>query len=299
MEVLERLARANSDADALDGEFAPMSFRTLDRDSLSEGLTELLAVEAERVRKEEQAQVEALRRQAEARTRQQAEALRWERELIERKRAERLERRIEQARVRAADEAGRHREPHQEVLDSVLKGRAQELALKEAAVKADVIQSKKRWTRTSQVFLAAAALVGVVWVSALGNARSTGQEELAQLWQESKAQELADAYRVAELEAEIDRHVNLTESERALLQDELNRARVALHESKKEREELDRRRPVEGPSKMAGTLTPIVNTKKTNMTTGGAEPSASASERVASDVVPEPCSAYDPLCFDL
>src|SRR5690606_5416362 len=49
MEVLGRLARANSDPDAPDSlEFTPASLRTLARDSFLEGLTELLAAQAER-----------------------------------------------------------------------------------------------------------------------------------------------------------------------------------------------------------------------------------------------------------
>lgn len=300
MEVLERLAQANSDPDAPDSlEFTPASWRTLDRDSLSEGLTELLAAQEERVRKEEEEQLEALRRKAEARAQKHAEALRWEKSLIERKRAERLDLRIEMARVRAAAEAAESFVSHQEVLRSALKSRAGELALEEEVAKAEVMHSRKRWAKTSQAFLAAAALVGVVWASAFGHLRSSEEAELAQVWRDSKAQELAAEARVVELEADFERHATLSESERASLKEELDRARASLDATKKEREEVDRRRPVEGPSKMAQKLTPIVNSKKTDLVSGQNDAPSPVSERVATDVVKEACSAFDPLCFDL
>lgn len=301
LEVLERLARANADADAPDSlEFTPVSWRELDRNSLSDGITDLLIVQADRVRKDEEERIETLRQKAEARAERQAEALRWEKDLMEQKRAERLARRISEARVRAAVEVEDELEHRRALLSSKQKSRAHELTLEAEVVKADVIHSKKRWARTSQAFLAAAALVGVVWVSALGQARTTAGEELAEVWQASKAQEFAAETRVAELEAEIERHVNLSESERVWLENELVEARAALDSSKKEREELDRRRPVEGPSKMARKLEPVVNSKQQGPGSGApSETLSPASERVATDVVQEGCSSFDPLCFDL
>ena len=103
MEVLDRLARAASEPDAPDSmEFAPVSWRELDRDSLTDGLNDLLAYQAQRVNEEEQAQLEELRQQALKRARQREEARRWEHEIMEKNRAASLGRRIEEARERAA-----------------------------------------------------------------------------------------------------------------------------------------------------------------------------------------------------
>jgi hypothetical protein len=135
----------------------------------------------------------------------------------------------------------------------------------------------------------------------LGQARSATSDELAQLWQESQADELSAETRVAELEAEIDRRVNLTESEREWLEKELHSAQASLHETRKNREEIDRRRPVERPSKMAQNLLPSKNAQPQKPVDAiSKDGSITNSVRVATDEVKDSgCSEFDPLCFDL
>lgn len=302
METLERLARANSDPDAPDSlEFCPMSWRDLDRDSLTEGLNELLAYQAERQANAERRQKEEDLEKARWREQQRAQALRWEQQLIERRRGELLLRRVEAARERAAEEIQGQLTQKQARLSADLKVRAHENAFLQEVAKEDVLRKKKRLARTAQVFLAAAGLVGVVWVSAFSHARKTAGEELAEQWQASQAQELSAETRVLELESEIERRVNLTESEREWLQTELGEARAALDASKKEREEIDRRRPVERPSKMAQNLVPVPDsTRKPENSSLSEDTLARDSLRVATDVVADDgCSDFDPLCFDL
>lgn len=302
MEVLQRLARANADPQGPDSlEFAPVSWRDLDRDSFTEGLNELLSYQNERVREEERRQAGELRQQALHRARQRAQARRWEQETVERRRAELLELRIEEARKRAAMEVQDQLTGRRAVLSSELGVRARENAHEHDVAKATIADAKRRLSRTSQAFLAAAALSCAVWVAASGKARSSASEEMAQVWQDSQAQELAAETRVAELEAEIDRRANISESERAWLERELGEARAAFDVSKKESEELDRRRPVERPSKMARALAPVTDSKNGEAKTDQLQESATPnSVRVATDVVQEDsCLAYDPLCFNL
>lgn len=299
-EVLERLAQANSDSDAPDSlEFAPTSWSTLDRDSFTEGVSELLAYQDERVREEERSLAEELRERALQRAKQRAQARRWENEMVERNRQEMLDRRIEEARERIAEQIREEIRTRRARLSSELEARAQTNASEQEAVKAKVAHIKRRYARTSQAFLAAAALVGVVWVSVFGQARSSADEEMVQIWQDSRVQELSAENRVAELEAEIARRVNLSESERAWLETELGEARASLDASKKEREEVDRRRPVERPSKMARTLSPVTENQQAKAESVKAS-SVPSSVRVATDEVKgDGCLPYDPLCFDL
>ena len=301
MEVLERLARAASEPDAPDSlEFSPMSWSELERDSLTEGLSQLLAHQAERQKEEERRQRAELREKALRREQQRVQAERFEEEVIERRRAEILQRRISAARQRAAEEIQDQLMKAEELLSAEIRGRAEKNALEHEMVKASVVHEKKRFARTSQVLLAAAALVGVVWISAFGQARESAAQSLARLAQDSQTNELSAETRVRELEAEIERRTNLTESEREWLERELGEARATLDASQREREEIDRRRPVQRPSKMAQSLAPVVDaTRKLEGT--GHSPSVSAPDavRLATDVVGEGCSDYDPLCFDL
>ncbi len=303
MEVLERLARANSEPGAPDSmEYAPVSWKELDRNSFNEGLSDLLAYQEERVRESERQKLEELEHKARRRAEQRDLARKWEKQQMEQKRSEAFERRLQEAKERAAEQAQDELSDRRALFDSELRIVAHENAWEREVTEANVQRKKKKYARIAQGLALAAALVGVVWTSALDRAKTQSAAEVAELWQAAESEQASAQKRVAELESEIQRRVNLTEEERAWLDDELAEARADLDATNKELEEIDRRRPVERPSKMARAIEPV-KSPAPKSSTGSSPKNAGTSDssvRVATDEAPtEGCLAYDPLCFDL
>ena len=299
LSVLERLAQANRDEGPDSTQFTRASWTDLERCSFLDGLNDLLEHQEERVAAEERRKVEEVREQALGRALQRARARRWEHQQIERAREERLERRIEDAQREAAEEAADLAADRQAIYDARLDAQSAAETWEREVTGAAVVQSKRRWGVALQASLAAAALICVVGYSALSQSKSAAGEELAAQWDLAADHERSAQTRVAELEAEIERRVNLTVSEKKLLEGELQSARQELAAAEKEKEEVDRRRPrrASTPTRLAVLPTTKVKPQATPKTPSSTVDSSVklATEEGAGDG----CLPYDPLCFEL
>ena len=297
--ALERLAKANRDDENPDSmDFAPTSWSELERTSFTDGVNDLLAYQEARVAEEEQRKVEEVRQQALRRTLQRAKARKWEAELIEKQRREDVERRVEEARARAAAAAEDLLVERRAELDTQLAQQVYSDAFERELTEVSVQRCKRRWGLAIQSTLAAAALGCVVWVSAMSQARTDAGDALAAQRDIAADEAMAAHTRVAELQAEIDRRVSMTESERGLLESQLKQAELELAEAEKAQEEAKRRRTTT-PRKWAKAIVPM-KPAAVKKTTDGSTKSTTDSVKVAADeALSEGCLPYDPLCFEL
>lgn len=301
--VLQRLAQAATRRDAGGPpdsmEFEEVTWEQLERESLVDGINELLGFEDERARSEEQMLALIEEKNARRRQEQAACAYEWEEKVIEKQRAERFEKRLVEERERAREMARAQRENEEAQLHRRLRVVQTENALEEEVVRGRVAQKRRVWQQATRGMLAAAALAAIIGGYSLKTARSAATLELAGMHEEAESIRLSAERRVAELEAELSRATGARGENRELLEQQLSVAQAELIAAQQETEELNRKREQRDttpPRRLA-----------TNPTTPAPHDRADAPARdtgsgvkMATDVVEEAnCVAYDPMCFEL
>src|SRR5690606_33704583 len=124
----ERLARENADMPE-SRDFAPASLSDLERTSLADGVSDLLAYQQERVQEEDRKNLDELKQQARRRAAQRAEARKWEQDFMEQNRRREFSLRLKEAKRLAAEAASNHAEAYREKLERELAIQAKQAEL--------------------------------------------------------------------------------------------------------------------------------------------------------------------------
>jgi hypothetical protein len=280
-------------------EFEEVSWEHLERESLVDGINELLTYERERVESEERALAFVEAQNEKRRFEQAARAYEWEQKVIERQRAERFAQRIAEERARARQVARAERANDEVQLRQQLQVVQIENALEREVARGRVEQKRRVWRNAAQGMLAAAAIAaafgGYSWKSAQTNSRT----ELTELRQDAENTRLSAERRVAELEAELARASDGQGQGRDLLEEQLEVARAGLIAAQGESEELERKREQRDttpPRRLAKSTTTVPSNEKK----GDPATQAQGGVKVATDAaVEQTCLAYDPMCFEL